>query len=150
MGEDPRLPVMPEKPRLSDFFKYRFSPAQQHLLQSARLARRNGLPETMVLACLLHDIGVAGFIRADHGYWGAQLIGALRRTKKVSWAIRMHQVLKFFPDQQLGYEYPESYRVMFGEDYVPPPYVQAEYQRARQQQMVRIGTGHLHERRVFV
>ena len=27
-----------------------------------------------MLACLLHDIGVAGFIRCDHGYWGAQLI----------------------------------------------------------------------------
>ena len=44
MGEDPRLPKMPEKPTLADFFKFRFAPAQQHLLQSARLARKNGLP----------------------------------------------------------------------------------------------------------
>ncbi len=43
MGEDPRLPKMPDKPTLLDFFKYRFDPSQQHLLQSANLARKNGL-----------------------------------------------------------------------------------------------------------
>jgi len=37
MGDDPRLPSMPEKPTLMDFFKYRFGPAA-HLLQSARHA----------------------------------------------------------------------------------------------------------------
>jgi hypothetical protein len=70
MGEDPLLPKMPDKPTLLDFFQHRFSPSQAHLLQSARLAQRNGLPEKMVLGCLLHDIAVTGFIRADHGYWG--------------------------------------------------------------------------------
>ena len=35
MGDDPRLPAMPEKPTLMDFFKYRFGPAA-HLLQSAQ------------------------------------------------------------------------------------------------------------------
>ena len=35
MGDDPRLPPMPEKPTLIDFFKYRFGPAA-HLLQSER------------------------------------------------------------------------------------------------------------------
>lgn len=45
MGEDPRLPAMPERPTLIDFFKYRFGPSKQHLLQSAELARNNGLPE---------------------------------------------------------------------------------------------------------
>ena len=44
MGDDPRLPRMPQKPTLLDFFKYRFAPSQQHLLQSANLARNNGLP----------------------------------------------------------------------------------------------------------
>ena len=73
MGEDPRLPPMPAAPTLLDFFRLRFAPSQAHLLQSANLARKNGLPEKMVLACLLHDIAVVGFIRADHGYWGAQL-----------------------------------------------------------------------------
>jgi hypothetical protein len=71
MGEDPRLPKMPEKPTLIDFFKYRFGPSKQHLLQSAALARKNGLSEKMVLACLLHDISVIAFFRPDHGYWGA-------------------------------------------------------------------------------
>ena len=130
MGEDPRLPPMPEKPTLLDFFKYRFSPSHQHLLQSARLARKNGLSDKMVLACLLHDIGVVGFIRSDHGYWGAQLIEPYV-DEEVSWAIRMHQVLKFFPDEAVGYEYPASYREMFGEDYRPEPYAVAEYERAR-------------------
>ena len=66
MGDDPRLPKMPEKPALLDFFKYRFA-GSYHLLQSARLAQKAGLSEKVVLACLLHDIAVAGFIRADHG-----------------------------------------------------------------------------------
>ena len=42
MGDDPRLPKMPEKPTLMDFFKYRFGPAN-HLLQSARHAVRAGM-----------------------------------------------------------------------------------------------------------
>ena len=41
MGHDPRLPKMPAKPTLFDFFKYRFGPAA-HMLQSARLALKNG------------------------------------------------------------------------------------------------------------
>ena len=64
MGEDPRLPKMPAKPTLIDFFRLRFGPSKQHLLQSARLARKNGLPEKMVLACLLHDISVIASIRS--------------------------------------------------------------------------------------
>src|SRR5207249_4086998 len=67
MGDDPRLPKMPERPTLMDFFKYRFGPAN-HLLQSARHAVRAGMDEKIVMACLVHDIGVIGFIRADHGY----------------------------------------------------------------------------------
>ena len=97
MGEDPRLPKMPEKPTLIDFFKLRFAPAQQHLLQSANLAQKNGLSEKNILACLLHDIAVAGFIRSDHGYWGAQMIEPYV-DEEVSWAIRVHQALRFFPD----------------------------------------------------
>ena len=41
MGDDPRLPKMPDKPTLVDFFKYRFGPAQ-HLLQSAKHALTRG------------------------------------------------------------------------------------------------------------
>src|SRR5436190_22053166 len=61
MGDDPRLPKMPKAPTLLDYFKYRFSPSQAHLLQSAALALRNGHDEKIVMACLLHDIGVVGF-----------------------------------------------------------------------------------------
>ena len=129
-GEDPRLPPMPDRPTLIDFFKLRFSPMQQHLLQSARLAQKNGLPEKMVLACLLHDISVTGFIRSDHGYWGAQLIEPYV-DEEVSWAIRMHQALRFFPDESVGYEYPENYVRMFGAGYQPEPYIVADYERAR-------------------
>ena len=130
MGEDPRLQKMPENPTLLDFFKFRFAPSQQHLLQSARLARKNGLPEKMVLACLLHDVAVAGFIRSDHGYWGAQLIEPYV-DEEVSWAIRMHQSLRFFPDESVGYAYPEGYIRMFGADYQLDPYIVEDYERAR-------------------
>ena len=42
MDHDPRLPRMPERPTLFDFFKYRIGPAT-HMLQSARLAQKNGV-----------------------------------------------------------------------------------------------------------
>jgi hypothetical protein len=130
MGEDPRLPAMPDKPTLVDFFNLRFAPTQQHVLQSARLAQKNGLEEKMVLACLLHDISVMGFLRPDHGYWGAQLVEPYV-DEEVSWAIRMHQSLRFFPDESVGYGYPENYVRMFGEDYQPEPYIIADYERAK-------------------
>jgi hypothetical protein len=130
MGDDPRLPEMPEAPTLIDFFNLRFSPNQQHLLQSANLAQKNGLPEKMVLACLLHDIAVTGFIRSDHGYWGAQLVEPYV-DEEVCWAIRAHQCMRFFPDESVGYEYPSNYIRMFGEDYKPEPYIVADYERAK-------------------
>ena len=49
MKHDPRLPRMPDKPTLFDFFRLRFGPAT-HLLQSARLAQKNGASEKLVLA----------------------------------------------------------------------------------------------------
>src|SRR5262245_19324398 len=129
MGHDPRLPRMPEKPTLFDFFRYRFGPAA-HLLQSARLAQKNGTDEKVVLACLLHDIAIAGFIRCDHGYWSAQLLEPYV-DPEVSWAIRYHQALRFFPDEAAGYQYPELYRKLFGDDYVPEPHIQEAYRYAR-------------------
>lgn len=72
MGDDPRLPKMPERPTLLDFFRYRLArPAINHLLQSAALARRSGQPEKIVLACLLHDIAVGGLFSGDHGSPGS-------------------------------------------------------------------------------
>ncbi len=129
MGDDPRLPKMPDKPTLIDFFKYRFAPAT-HLLQSAHHALKSGHDEKVVVACLLHDIGILGFIRADHGYWGAQLIEPYV-NEEVSWAVRMHQALRFYPDESVGYEYPKMYVEYFGPDYVPDPYIERDYQRAR-------------------
>ena len=95
MGDDPRLPPMPAQPTLMDFFKFRFGPCM-HLLQSARHAVKAGLGDRMVLACLLHDISTIGFIRGDHGYWGAQLVEPYVDAE-ITWAIRAHQVLRFYP-----------------------------------------------------
>jgi len=130
MGPDPRLPEMPDKPTLIDFFKLRFSSSSNHLLQSAALARKAGHGEKVVLACLLHDIAVTGFIRCDHGYWGAQLIEPYV-DEEVSWSVRMHQALRFFPDEAAGYKYPDAYLKYFGPDYKPEPYIEEEYKRAR-------------------
>jgi hypothetical protein len=132
MGEDPRLPQMPEKPTLMDFFRCRLAEGRgfQHLLQSANLAQKNGLPEKMVLACLLHDVAVVGFIRSDHGYWGAQMIEPYV-DEEVSWAIRMHQALRFYPDESVGYAYPEQYIRMLGAEYKPDPFIEEEYKRAK-------------------
>jgi hypothetical protein len=129
MGHDPRLPKMPDRPTLFDFFRYRFGPSM-HLLQSARLATKNGVSEKIVLACLLHDIAIAGFIRSDHGYWSAQLLEPYV-DEEVAWAIRYHQALRFFPDDSVGYRYPELYVKLFGADYVPEPHIQEAYRYAR-------------------
>jgi hypothetical protein len=128
-GPDPRLKPMPEKPTLLDFFNYRFGPSN-HLLQSATHALKGGHNEKIILACLLHDIGVIGFIRSDHGYWGSQLI-APYVDEEVSWAIRAHQSLRFFPDESVGYAYPEMYIRLFGEDFEPEPYIKRDYEKAR-------------------
>ncbi|MGA9090980.1 MAG: HD domain-containing protein, partial [Bradyrhizobium sp.] len=117
MKEDPRLPKMPEKPTLIDYFRCRFA-STAHLLQSATHAKKAGHGEKVIMACLLHDIAVVGFIRADHGYWGAQLLEPYV-DEEVSWAIRMHQPLRFFADESVGYAYPQNYVRMFGEDYKP-------------------------------
>jgi hypothetical protein len=128
-SDDPRLQKMPQKPQLFDFFKYRFGP-NNHLLQSAKHALNAGHDEETVLACLLHDIAVIGFIRSDHGWWGAQLIEPYV-SEKVSWAVRAHQVLRFFPDPSVGYEYPEMYIRLFGEDFEPEDYIKEEYNRIK-------------------
>jgi hypothetical protein len=129
MGHDPRLPKMPDRPTLFDFYRLRFGPSN-HMLQSAKLAQKNGLPEKLVLACLLHDIGIAGFIRADHGYWAAQMVEPYV-DEEVAWAIRHHQALRFFPDESVGYKYPELYTKLFGPEYVPEPHIQRAHTYAR-------------------
>ncbi|HEX7778248.1 MAG TPA: hypothetical protein VF424_03360, partial [Vicinamibacterales bacterium] len=120
--------AMPERPTLVDFFKLRFAPAT-HVLQSATDALKKGEPEERILACLLHDV-VLNLIKVDHGWWGAQMMEPYV-SEKVSWGIRYHQALRFYPDPSVGYEYPELYNRIFGKDYVPMPYIKQTYEFAK-------------------
>jgi hypothetical protein len=129
IDDDPRLPVMPERPTLMDFFRCR-AKGTNHLLQSGMHALKAGMPETTITACLLHDISNALFLRSDHGYWGAQLVEPYV-AEEVSWSIRAHQALRFFPDEAAGYSYPELYTNYFGPDYVPDDYIKDAYKKAR-------------------
>jgi hypothetical protein len=120
---------MPAKPTLIDFFNLRFGATRNHVLQSANRAMTTGMTEEIVLACLLHDT-VQELIKTDHGWWGAAMYEPYV-TEKVTFAIRYHQALRFYPDHAAGYEYPDLYRRMFGEDYVPPPYIQQTYEMVK-------------------
>ncbi len=132
MGDNPALPRMPEKPTLIDFFKYRLQGmTAQHLLGAAKRALDDGHSDTVVMACLLHDISNGALVRPDHGYWGAQLI-APYVNEEVAWAVKYHQSLRYFADPAVGYEYPESYRRFFGPDYVPPAYIRRDAEYAKQ------------------
>ena len=121
------LPPMPARPTLIDFFNLRFQKAAQHVFQSATLAIKNGVPEETVFACLLHDTGMA-IQMADHGYVAAAMYEPYV-SEEVSWAIRYHQALRFYPDPAVGYEYPIMYYDLFGKDFAPEPYIKrdAEY-----------------------
>jgi hypothetical protein len=131
MGQNPNLPVMPEKPRLLDFFHYRFCDiAFRHLLQSAKTALDAGQSETVVIACLLHDISNGALLRSDHGYWGAQMI-APYVSEEVAWAVQQHQALRYFADESVGFKYPDAYNKFFGPDYEPPEYIQKAHRDAR-------------------
>jgi hypothetical protein len=131
MGDNPALPPMPERPTLKDFFAARLSRVGvRHLLQSALVARENGLHEKVITACLLHDIAIAGLISANHGYWGAQMV-APYVDEEVAWAIEKHEALRYFADESVGYAYPQAYIEYFGADYRPPAYIQREYEAAR-------------------
>jgi hypothetical protein len=89
----------------------------------------SGYPEDIVLACLLHDVGQA-LMKADHGWWAAQLFEPYV-SEKVTFAIRYHQALRFYPDPSVGYEYPRLYNFIFGSDYTPPPHIEAAYRYSR-------------------
>ena len=124
-----RLPAMPSSPTLLDFFELRFVRTRNHCFQSANKARERGADEEIVLACLLHDV-VQEIMKSDHGYWGAQLFEPYV-PERTSFAIRYHQALRFYADEEAGYEYPDLYRRIFGEDYVPAPHIQAANDYAR-------------------
>ena len=63
---------MSDRPTLLEFFEKRFAPAN-HVLQSATRALKTGMPEEVVLACLMHDT-VHALVKVDHGWWGAQIV----------------------------------------------------------------------------
>jgi hypothetical protein len=123
-----RLAKMPARPTLKDFFELRFAPAN-HVLQSATRAMKTGMSEEVIFACLLHDT-IHSLMKTDHGWWAAQVYEPYV-SEKVAFAVRYHQALRFFPDKEAGYEYPELYLRVFGSDYVPPAHVQAAYKYAR-------------------
>jgi len=132
MGDNPALPKMPARPRLLDFFKYRFTNITvRHLLTSGKKALEAGLDEKIVLACLLHDIANGCLLRSDHGYWGAQMI-APYVTEEIAWAVQYHQALRYFADESVGYSYPDSYVRFFGPGYEPPEYIRRDAEVARQ------------------
>lgn len=124
-GKMKRLAPMPAKPTLLDYFSLRYQSISNHCLQSANLAKKNGMSEEVILACLLHDT-VQVLMKTDHGYWGAQMYEPYV-PEKTFFAIRYHQALRFFEDREAGYIYPDLYRNMYGEDYVPSPHIQADY-----------------------
>jgi hypothetical protein len=131
MGDDPALPRMPERPTLIDFFTHRFGTITvNHLLSSAKRAMDEGQEDKVIIACLLHDIANGCLIRADHGYWGAQMI-APYVSEEVAWAVQYHQPLRYFADDSVGYAYPESYHRFFGPDYVPPDYIRRDAEAAK-------------------
>jgi hypothetical protein len=134
------LAPLPKKPTLMDLLVGRLNTPRHgmqfavtpHVAQSAAQALKAGLDEETVLACLLHDIGM-GVARPDHGWWGAQLIEPYV-PERVTWAVRFHQALRFYPDASVGYEYPAFYQSLFGPDYKPPEYIEAAYRYARNHQ----------------
>ena len=67
---------------------------------------------------------------SDSGNFGAQLF-APDVDERVAWAIKFHQALRFFPDDAVGYEYPELYNRIFGVDYEPDAYIKQDYEFAR-------------------
>jgi hypothetical protein len=131
MGDNPALPKMPDRPALLDFYRLRFDElTARHLLVSAKRALDAGHNDTVVMACLLHDISNGCFVRPDHGYWGAQLI-APYVSEEIAWAVKYHQSLRYFADEAAGYAYPESYNKFFGPDYVPPDHIRRDAEEAR-------------------
>ena len=101
--KEKEMTPLPAKPTLEDIFNLRLPKfIFSHCVQSANNALKRGLDEEVILACLLHDTGIA-LDSPDHGYRGAALIKPYV-SEKVHWAIRHHQALRFFPDPDVGYE----------------------------------------------
>lgn len=128
-GKVKKLTPMPARPTLVDFFKYRFTATANHCFQSANRAMKTGMSDEVILACLLHDT-IQEIMKSDHGYWGSQMYEPYVPAK-TTFAIRYHQALRFYEDKEHGYEYPDLYRNIFGEDYVPLPHIDADYKMVK-------------------
>ena len=87
------------------------------------------MPEEVVFTCLIHDT-VQCLMRGEHGYWGAQLYGPYV-SEQVAFALRHHQVLRFYTDDEAGYYYPDMYRRLFGHDFEPTPHLEKTYEYVR-------------------
>ncbi|HEX4243042.1 MAG TPA: hypothetical protein VHZ53_16655 [Steroidobacteraceae bacterium] len=128
-GRVTRLPPMPSAPTLRDFFALRLANTGNHCLQSANKALARGADEEIVLACLLHDVAQE-LMCADHGYWGAQMMEPYV-SERVTFAIKYHQALRFFADEEADYAYPDVYRRLYGVDFVPDQRLQEVHAFAR-------------------
>src|SRR5262249_11315473 len=64
-GKVKKLAAMPARPTFLDFFNLRMQQTQNHVLQSANRAKKTGMTEEVILACLLHDT-VHALIKTDH------------------------------------------------------------------------------------
>ena len=106
------------------------------------------MSEEIILACLLHDT-VQELIKVDHGWWSAQLYEPYV-SEKVAFAIRYHQALRFYEDKAYGYEYPEIYRMFFGEYYKPEPYIESRLPDGAESQVVFRSSHGDGERSLFV
>jgi hypothetical protein len=127
-GNVKKLEPLPAKPTLLDYFKMRFTTVN-HVLQSANRAMKTGMSEEVIFACLIHDVSQT-MIKVDHGWFGAQMFEPYV-SPKVTFAVRYHQALRFYPDSANGYEYPDMYKRIWGVDYTPPPHIQAAYKFVR-------------------
>ena len=121
------LQPMPAKPTLVDFFNLRFDEAQ-HTMQSATRALKNGLPEDIVFACLLHDTGMAlqRRITATSGR-PSMLPMWTKRSPGRSVTIRPC----VFPGSRSRIRVSRDVLRDFGKDFVPEPYIQRDYEYAR-------------------
>ncbi len=129
MDDDTRLPKMPGK--LTSWTISPTMPRASIICCKAPPTRIEGvhageddsrLSPARHRQCHLHQ--------SDHGYWGAQLIERYV-DEEVTWAVRAHQALRFFPDEWVGYAYPEMYVKHFGRDYEPDDYIKEAYKLAR-------------------
>src|SRR4029077_11048281 len=91
-GNVKKLPPMPDKATLLDYFKLRFTTVN-HVLQSANRAMKTGMSDEIIFACLVHDVSQT-IIKGAPGCWGAKLWEPYV-SPKVTFAIRYHQALRF-------------------------------------------------------